>query len=199
MIKTIVFDLGNVLIPFDYSIMINKLNNIQENLGNYYYNWYKTNYHYHRDFEKGLISENEFIDLNLNTLNYLIDKNTFCKYYSEIFIENRKVTSLLPELKQKYKLVLLSNTNSIHKKFGWEQYKFLENFDHLVLSYEVKYVKPEKEIYLHTQNIFSNQPQEIFYIDDVLEYIQAAHNIGWNTYHFDNEENCKKYITNNLL
>jgi len=199
MIKTIVFDLGNVLIPFDYSIMINKLNNIQENLGNYYYNWYKTNYHYHRDFEKGLISENEFIDLNLNTLNYLIDKNTFCKYYSDIFIENRKVTSLLPELKQKYKLVLLSNTNSIHKKFGWEQYKFLENFDHLVLSYEVKYVKPEKEIYLHTQNIFSNQPQEIFYIDDVLEYIQAAHNIGWNTYHFDNEENCKKYITNNLL
>jgi len=139
------------------------------------------------------------LDLNLNTLNYLIDKNTFCKYYSDIFIENRKVTSLLPELKQKYKLVLLSNTNSIHKKFGWEQYKFLENFDHLVLSYEVKYVKPEKEIYLHTQNIFSNQPQEIFYIDDVLEYIQAAHNIGWNTYHFDNEENCKKYITNNLL
>ena len=64
---------------------------------------------------------------------------------------------------------------------------------------KLKYVKPEKEIYLHTQNIFSNQPQEIFYIDDVLEYIQAAHNIGWNTYHFDNEENCKKYITNNLL
>ncbi len=94
---------------------------------------------------------------------------------------------------------MLSNTNSIHKKFGWAQYNFLENFDHLVLSHEVKFVKPEKEIYIYTQNIFSNKPQEIFYIDDVLEYIQAAQNIGWNTYHFDNEENCVKYIMDNLL
>ncbi len=79
MIKTIVFDLGNVLIPFDYSIMINKLNNIQENLGNKYYNWYKTNYYYHRNFEKGIISEKEFISLNLNILDNLLFVNITLK------------------------------------------------------------------------------------------------------------------------
>lgn len=199
MVKTFVFDLGNVLIPFDYSIMITKLNNVEPNLGNSYYNWYKNNYHYHRDFEKGLLSEDEFIKINLNALNNLIDADTFCKYYSEIFTENAQLTSLLPQLKSKYKLVLLSNTNVIHKKYGWEKYNFLTYFDYLVLSYEVKSVKPEKEIYLFAQNIYNNAPNEIFYIDDIKEYINAAQALGWNTFHFDTQENCTKFISNNYL
>lgn len=199
MVKTFVFDLGNVLIPFDYSLMITKLNHIEPNLGNNYYNWYKNNYHYHRDFEKGLLSEEEFIKINLKTLNNLIDAETFCKYYSEIFTENTKLTSLLPKLKSRYKLVLLSNTNAIHKKYGWENYQFLTYFDYLVLSYEVKSVKPEKEIYQFAQNVYNNAPNEIFYIDDLKEYIDAAQSLGWNTYHFDTQENCTKFIISNYL
>jgi putative hydrolase of the HAD superfamily len=197
-IKTFVFDLGNVLLPFDYSIMIKKLNAISDNLGNSYYRWYRDNYHYHRDFEKGLIKEEEFIELNLKVLDNRISAETFCKFYSEIFEENRKITSLLPIIKNNFNLILLSNTNSIHKKYGWDKYNFITYFDHLVLSHRVKSVKPEKEIYEYAQSLSNSKPDEILYIDDIKDYTDAAEKLGWNTYHFINEDDTFEFLQKKL-
>ena len=49
-----------VLIPFDYSPAINKLNQVGGGLGDRFIEFYKSNYRFHRDFERGNISENEF-------------------------------------------------------------------------------------------------------------------------------------------
>jgi len=55
------------------------------------------------------------------------------------------VVALLPEIKKNYKLYLVSNTNSIHQKYGYQHYEFLKIFDKLFLSHEVGFVKPEKK------------------------------------------------------
>ncbi|MDP2303135.1 MAG: HAD family phosphatase [Ignavibacteria bacterium] len=183
-ISVVVFDLGNVLIPFNYQIMINKLEVIELGLGQRFVEYYQSHYEIHRNFEKGLIEEEDFINLMLETINYKIDGETFCKYYSEIFTINENVIELLPILKEKYKLVLLSNTNGIHKKYGWENYSFINYFDKLILSHEVKAVKPERAIYLEVEKYTCRPSEEHIFIDDVLEYVEGAKNMGWDGIQF---------------
>lgn len=182
--SAIVFDLGNVLIPFDYSKVIERLNTIEPGLGNKFYDFYKSNYHIHRDFERGKIPEQEFINKMLSVLDYQTDGETFCKYYSDMFTMNEEVISLLPVLRKNYKLYLLSNTDPIHKKYGWEKYEFLKYFDKLILSFETGSVKPEEKIYRTVEYASGFPSEEHFYIDDIQEYVEGAKRIGWDAVQF---------------
>ena len=182
--SAIVFDLGKVLIPFDYSPAINKLNQIERGLGNRFIEFYKSNYHFHRDFERGNISENEFVSKMLEVVDYKIDAETFKKYYADIFSVNEDVISLLPILKNDYRLFLLSNTDSIHQKYGWLKYEFLKYFDELILSYEVGSVKPEEKIYRAVEEASGLPSEKHFYIDDIQEYVDTAIKLGWDAVQF---------------
>ncbi len=182
--SAIVFDLGMVLIPFDYNIAVERLNRIEQNLGNRFIEFYNSNYHLHREFEKGLLTESEFLNKMLTIVDHKIDRETFCKIYSEIFSVNEDVASLLPILKKDYKLFLLSNTNSIHQKYGWQKYEFLKHFDKLILSHEVKSLKPEEEIYRAVEAASALPSSEHFFIDDVQEYVDAAKKLGWDAAQF---------------
>lgn len=182
--SAIVFDLGQVIVPFDYKYFVAKVNRHKSGIGERFLQLYKQNYNVHRDFEKGLIPEKEFVQAMLGYLDYCIDETTFCNYWSDIFTKDEKVISLLPILKQKYKLYLISNTNSIHKKYGFEQYEFLKLFDQLFLSHEVGFIKPEKEIYREVEKASGFPPEEHIFIDDILEYVHAAKSLGWDGIQF---------------
>jgi putative hydrolase of the HAD superfamily len=187
--SAVVFDLGNVLIPFDYSIIINRLNEIDEGLGDRFYNLYKENYHIHREFESWKLSTDEFIRIMLEWLDNKVNREEFCELYSNIFTVSKDVAALLPEIKKKYKLVLLSNTNYIHQKYGWEKYDFIKHFDKLVLSHEAGSIKPEEKIY-RTVEAFTQLPsEEHIFIDDIEEYVNGAKKIGWDGIQFIGYEN----------
>jgi glucose-1-phosphatase len=182
--SVIVFDLGNVLIPFDYSSALNNLNKIDAELGLKFWEYYKDNYKLHRDFERGDVSEEDFINKMLHIFNNKVDKETFCSLYSEIFTENADVTRLLPGLKKKYILVLLSNTNSIHMEYGWKDYPFLKYFDKLILSHQVNAVKPEPKIYKAVEAYTGKPSEEHIFIDDIQEYVDGAKSLGWDGIRF---------------
>ena len=184
--SAIVFDLGNVLIPFNHGIIIDRLNEIKPNLGKRFYQFYMDNYYIHRDFEKGVLSQKEFIKIMLNVCENIVDEITFCKIYSGVFSIDEKVVSLLPKLKDKYRLFLLSNTNPIHKEYGYKHYEFLKYFEKLFLSFEVGSLKPEPEIYKAVEDYTKLKPQEHIFIDDIKEYADAAKLIGWDGIHFLN-------------
>lgn len=189
MISVLVFDLGNVLLPFDYTGMIKQFNNLYNGLGDRFAEQYKNNYEYHREFERGKISRKEFVSTMLDRLEHKISGEDFCKMFSEIFTLNNDVIDLLPKLKKNYTLCLLSNTNEIHEEYGYRHYEFLKNFDKLFLSHEIGYVKPEKEIYAAVENFTGKQPDEHLFIDDILEYVNGAKNCGWNAIQFLGYEN----------
>lgn len=182
--SAIVFDLGNVLIPFEYAPIIDKLNKIESGLGSRFIEFYKSNYHFHRDFERGIISEDDFVNRMLEVVDHKIDTETFKMYYADIFSLNQDVISLLPELKKSNKLFLLSNTNPIHQKYGWQKYEFLIYFDKLILSHEVRSVKPEEKIYRAVEEASGFRSEEHFYIDDIQEYVDAASKLGWDAVQF---------------
>ena len=182
--SAIVFDLGQVLLRFDYKYFVGKVNRHKAGIGERFLEHYKNNYEIHRDFEKGLISEKYFISRMLEFLDHTIDEETFSKYWSDIFSFNDDVITLLPVLKKNYKLYLISNTNSIHKKYGYQNYEFLKLFDKLILSHEVKFIKPEKGIYLEVQKVSGFPSEEHIFVDDILEYVDAAKSLGWDGIQF---------------
>ncbi len=188
-IKNIVFDLGNVLIPFNYQPMIDRLNDIEDGLGVKFRDFYKDNYRYHRDYEKGLLPDDAFLEIMMGATKHKIEKEEFCNLFSHIFTVNEDVVALLPLLKKNYHLYLLSNTSAIHQKYGWGQYPFIKTFEKLFLSHEMGAVKPEQEIYKIVMNFTGSLPEEHLFIDDVAEYAEGARSLGWEAIQFIGYDN----------
>ena len=187
-IKVIVFDLGNVLIPFDYKRILRNMNKIDNNLGERFLKKYYDNYHIHKKYEKWEISDDEFIKILMEWSEEKIDPERLKHIYSDLFEVNDNVTSLLPKLKKRYNLVLLSNTNFIHQKYGWEKYEFLKSFDKLILSHEVGATKPDEKIYKAVEDYTKQPPETHIFIDDIPEYVDGAKKLGWNGINFTNYE-----------
>ena len=78
--SAIVFDLGQVLVRFDYKHFVEKVNKHKAGIGERFLELYQQNYNIHRDFEKGKISEKDFIAQMLDYLDHCIEEETFCKY-----------------------------------------------------------------------------------------------------------------------
>lgn len=187
--SVIVFDLGNVLLPFDYNNVIRGFDRIEKGLGSKFAAYFKDNYEVHRKFERGEYSVDDFTEIMLTVLDHKVSKESFYEIYSNIFKVNEKLVAALPGLKKNFRLVLLSNTNAIHQKYGWGRYDFLKYFDKLILSHEVSSVKPETEIYKAVEAFTQKSPHEHFYVDDILEYVSAARALGWDGIQFvGNEE-----------
>ncbi len=183
-IKVIVFDLGNVLIPFDYKRLVKSMNKIDDGLGDRFAKKYYDNYHVHRQYETWELSNNDFIKILIEWSENKIPEEKIKFIYADLFVENKEVTALLPKLKENYKLVLLSNTNFIHQKYGWEKYDFLKYFNKLILSHEVGAIKPDEKIYRAVE-AFTNEPSEShIFIDDIVEYIEGAKKCGWDGIQF---------------
>ncbi|NWF90452.1 MAG: HAD family phosphatase [Ignavibacteriaceae bacterium] len=194
--SVIVFDLGKVLINFDYDIAVNRFNKIEPNLGNDFLAHFKKYYDIHREFERGKISTHDFIQFALKGINNKIDADTFSKIYADIFTAHDDVISLLPTLKKNYMLILLSNTDPLHKQYGWEKYEFLSYFDYKVLSFEAGSVKPEEKIYKQVEVTANVPPQELLYIDDIAEYTDAAKKLGWDAVQFLNYKQLVEELKN---
>lgn len=188
-ISSIIFDLGNVLIDVDREKWIDIYNNIHPGLGSRYYELFNKNIEVLIKYEKGLISDDEFIESNLVWLEQKIDKEKFIHNFSNIFYLKKDVIELLPKLKTKYNLYLLSNTSKIHKRYGWGKYKFIRNFDSLFLSNELHLFKPDIEIYKYVEQSLAASSSELLFIDDLKTNVDAACELGWDTIHFVNYEN----------
>lgn len=187
--SAMVFDLGNVLLPFDYKIIIAKLEKIEEGLGDRFATFYRENYNIHRSFERGEISTDEFAGIILGVLENKVGKKDFFEIYSKMFTVNKALVETLPVLKKSYKLVLLSNTNAIHQRYGWQDNEFLELFDKLILSHKVGAVKPEEKIYRAVEAFTKAASAEHFYVDDIPEYVEGGKKLGWDAVQFvGNEE-----------
>ena len=183
-ITVIVFDLGNVLIPFDYNKILINLDKIENGLGRRFYNMYKNNYDIHQKYERWELSDEKFLDIMIDWTENKISREEFCRIYSDLFAVNDDTVALLPKLKKHYRLVLLSNTNHIHQKYGWQHYEFLGNFDKLILSHEVAAIKPEEKIYRAVEAFTGVPSEEHLFIDDIKEYVEGAKSLGWDAIQF---------------
>lgn len=100
--------------------------------------------------------------------------------------KNQPLFLFINQLKQTYKIGLLSNVGT-----AWVREEFLTTeerqlFDVMVLSYEVGYAKPESEIFDLTAQRLGFQPEECLLIDDSEANCLGAQKRGWQTITYQN-------------
>ncbi len=188
MIRAVVFDLGRVLIPFDFQIGYRLMSEqcglepaeVRARIGSD---------GMVRDFESGRMNGYEFYHAVERLLETRIERGQFDEIWSSIFLKETLVPeTLVAGLRRHYRTVLLSNTNEIHFNFVAANYPILKHFDAYVLSHEVGAMKPEPAIYEAAVRAAGCAPGECFFTDDVAEFVEGARRTGIDAVQFQGYE-----------
>jgi HAD superfamily hydrolase (TIGR01509 family) len=174
-IKCIVFDIGRVLIhlhPEQSFTLYEKMGLDKDFLLNLFQ---QENFLY---FERGMITEQEFYEYVLSHSKKDFDVIEFIKAWNAFLgTELEGINKLLQQLKQKYILCTLSNTNPIH----WEaikNYPVFKHFQRHFLSFQLGLHKPDPALYKEIIQKLNLKPQEILYLDDLRENVLEARSQG---------------------
>ena len=189
-IKNIVFDLGGVLIDLDFKSAINGLQkagftNVKEQLQAFDPNGI------FQKFELGEISADEFrASIRENSNVSLTDEEVDALWNLMLLEIPREKLELILDLRGKYMVYLLSNTNSIHwdyvckNAFNYRGFRVNDYFEKTFLSFEMHLAKPDKAIFekmLYEANLL---PEETLFIDDLEANCKAAEEVGIHAHHY---------------
>jgi glucose-1-phosphatase len=185
LIRAIILDLGQVLIPFDWQRGYQALarespfkpEEIRLRL---------KEAEVFGPMERGLIEPREAARRVSEVLGLKVSFEKFRELWSSIFLPETVVPEeMLERLRPAYRLLLLSNTDAIH--FGWilERYPILRHFDHYVLSFELNARKPEPAIYREAIKHAGCEAGEIFFADDRPENVDGARQVGIDAVQFE--------------
>ena len=177
MAEIIIFDLGNVVINVSQKLMfrkfaknsgkpINEIEKIYENSAD------------RRKFEMGKLNPIQFYNSMKKDMALNLSFREFKKIYTGIFSHNKEIEKIIPKLKKKYRLILLSNTDEMHYDYIKKEFKILNYFDDFVLSYKVKCRKPNPLIFLKAIQKSKTFPWNCVYFDDILEFVWMAGLLG---------------------
>ena len=92
--------------------------------------------------------------------------------------------SLFAELLSRYYLILLSNTDPIHSRYLEMHYEFPKYFHSRLYSHNEGLSKPDPAIYQRVLDCAGVIPEELFYTDDVPEFVEAGRRFGMHTHLF---------------
>lgn len=185
MIKTIIFDFGDVFLDLDKPATLRELERLE--IADLSEEMLLQN----KKYEKGLISSEEFIQYYCDCYPQLTSE-AFKDSWNAILLEFPKHRlKFLQELKKegKFRLILLSNTNDIHIDWVKENIPFFEDFrscfDAFYLSQELNLRKPEPSIFEYVLKKHDLKPEETLFIDDTPENTAAAAKLNIHTWTID--------------
>ncbi len=200
MIKNVIFDLGNVLLNFNSGNIIS--DHIKDEK-------------LHQKISENIFESQEWIKLDKGEIS--------ASKATEIFIERQPENKkLIKEIMHNWKLYLtpiepnldvlnelankslnlyvLSNFHKEAFEVVYDKYDFFRYFDGMIISYQVKAIKPDRLIYKKLIDRFDILPKNSLFIDDSFKNIQAAEKLGFKTIHFNDnislEKEVYKYIEN---
>jgi putative hydrolase of the HAD superfamily len=185
MIRTVISDLGRVVLWFDNNVFLRKL---AVRAGRPF-DEVKAAVHGDlellRRFDAGAISTGAFHARVMEIVGAGMSYGEFYAIYNDIFTPNPAAIDVLGRARDAgYKLLLLSNTDP--ERFGFVRRAFpaLGIFDGYVLSYELKLIKPDPAIYRAAAGIAGCEPGECVFIDDMEENVKAAVATGLAGIHY---------------
>lgn len=191
--KTILFDIGNVIINFDHRIAINKIAKFTDKSPDDIYRLIFES-KIMQDFEKGKLSSCDFFEkfkriISITNLKY----HEFLPIWNEIFSENREVIDIVYTLKENnYKIIIISNVDLLHLDYAVSNFEILKKVDKIIASCEVGYRKPQPEIYQLAVDYAQEKPQNLPYIDDLLELVQGGKEFGLYAIQFKNAKQLRE-------
>lgn len=194
--RTLIFDLGKVIVPFDFERGYRAIAadcgldpaEIRSRIATT---------GLVGQLETGLVEPEDFVAEISRLIEFPGSYQDFCRHWSSIFLPHTLIPDeFIAHLKANYRLLVLSNTNAIHIDMVREHYGILRHFHHLVLSHEVKAMKPDPKIYAAALAHAQAEPHECFFTDDIPEYVEGARRAGIDAEPFTGFEDLQGHLRN---
>jgi putative hydrolase of the HAD superfamily len=178
-IDAIVFDLGNVLLPFNWDIAVDRFCQRTGRTRREVDDYIVTTPFVHQLGLGQMMGEAFFATL-AGDFGFDGTYSEFAEIWSDIFTVDEAMRDMAVNLKGRYPRFILSNTNAIHMDFIFSRYPFVRDFDGHILSHEVGLQKPDGRIYELTTGRFDLQPSRTVFIDDIRANVVGAQTAGWH-------------------
>lgn len=180
MIKTIIFDIGEVYLQG----VVGSAKYVQRKIGTPISDYY----FYDKGFDQlmlGQITEDVYWEAIIKKNFWNISAKDLKEAIRKNFKEVRGTRKIIEDLRQKgYKLGLLSNHAKEWVEYCEITYKYHKLFNKTLYSYQAKLVKPNKKIFKQILQKLRVKPTECLFIDDYIKNIETAKQLGLKTIHF---------------
>jgi HAD superfamily hydrolase (TIGR01509 family) len=177
----VVFDLGKVLVDFDYSIAARKiaarstmpLDGINSFIGDSDIT---------AKYEAGLITRREFFEQARQAIGFHGTLEEFGEFFADIFTEIPPMIELHAALRRRgVPTFIFSNTNDLAIEHIRRNFPFFKHFDGYIFSCEIGAMKPHAKIYEALEKLAARRGADIVYLDDRPENVAGGAARGWRT------------------
>jgi HAD superfamily hydrolase (TIGR01509 family) len=177
--SAVVFDLGKVLLDFDYGIAAAKIARRGKLTAPQTLKVLIESPLLYR-FETGLMSNEQFADEVCAACGFSGTLDEFYEAFADIFCEIRPMIALQAAFRaHRVPTCIFSNTNGLAIGHIRRRYPFFAHFDHYILSYEQGVMKPEAAIYAVVERALGLAGEAIVYLDDRPENVEGGLALGW--------------------
>jgi len=195
MITWFLFDLGNTLIKLAYERVLENvcrsaalerdaLIEILEEPGGY------------RDMERGAVTFREFYEFIADKAGYRGSLREFREIWSDFFdgpIAGSE--DLLDRIRAKYRVAFLSNSNEVHAEVIPRRFSTLfRKDDRFVFSHRFRVAKPDPDIFRRALEVIGALPQNVVFIDDLIENVLSARAEGIRSFQFVDAQQLKREL-----
>ncbi len=177
----VVFDLGKVLVDFDYSIAARRIAaQSQKPLAEIKVLIEQSRFII--DYETGRVTRQEFYERVREATGFGGTLGEFSGFFADIFSEIPLMIELHASLRRRgMPTWIFSNTNDLAVEHIRKNFPFFQNFDGYILSYEVGAMKPDAKIYEALEKITGRHGTDILYLDDRAENVAGGAARSWRT------------------
>ncbi len=183
--KSLLFDLGNVLLPIDLSLTFQAFSQLSTSFNPLEIQDKIFNEGLWLGYEAGLLNDDEFRDLLRDQLNLICSNEIFDQAFSALLLDfPSNIYSFLEDLNSKFDLYLLSNTSVIHSRIflnnqlGPHGENLFSLFKKAHFSYEMGLVKPNPLIYQQVLMENNLEAGQLVFFDDNAANIESASQLG---------------------
>jgi HAD superfamily hydrolase (TIGR01509 family) len=177
----VVFDLGKVLVDFDYSIAITRVA-AHSTLSLAGIKTFFFHSHLLVDYESGRLTRLEFFEQARQVTGFRGTLEEFGEYFADIFTAIPPMIELHAGLHRRgIPTYIFSNTNDLAVEHVRRSFPFFRAFDGYIFSYAVKAMKPDPKIYEALEKLTGRRGAEILYLDDRPENVAGGAACGWRT------------------
>jgi FMN phosphatase YigB (HAD superfamily) len=179
-VNTVVaFDLGKVLVDFDYSIAARKIA-ARSTLPLDSVNSFIGDSGITVKYELGLVTRREFFEQARQAIGFHGAFDEFGEFFADIFTEIPPMIELHAGLRRRgVPTYIFSNTNDLAIEHIRRNFPFFKNFDGYIFSCEIGALKPDAKIYEALEKLAGRRGADIVYLDDRLENVAGGAARGW--------------------
>ncbi|MEM1158083.1 MAG: HAD family phosphatase [Verrucomicrobiota bacterium] len=190
-IETIFFDLGKVLLEFDFDIALYRVRQ-QSSLSEEEINEQILDLQEEIDaYEVGGISTQDFFEKLKEKFGFSGTAAELKAIWQEIFTPLDEHIEMARMLAQYYPTALISNTSEAHIEYCEAKYDFMNIFQQKFYSFQVGVMKPNPQIYLTALEAMNADKFTTLFIDDREENIMTPSEMSWQTIHLRPDVNLR--------